>query len=343
MEKSKYYVFVDYMRVILSFGIIALHVDAFRDINIYIDFWVTNILTRICVPIFFLISGFFAEPIINDRKRIFIYIKRLFKMYLFCSVLYLPLAYNKLNGGVKPIRTILLIVKNFIFIGTYQHLWYFVSLMWAVCFVHILISCKVNPKRLMIYLIVIYIIGVFGNAYFPVELCNSKIFKIYCKIFGTTRNGFFVGLPLVYIGQYIRKWMSNNHINKSKCLIGGFTSLAAMTIEALLVYEFFDQKSHDMLFSLMPTAVFIFLIIINKETKTLNRDLGIHIRKLSTLVFELHLIVDCALGIIYEKFNIRICSMLNFLLIVLITILISEIIILISEYKRVEWLKNMFT
>ena len=68
MEK-KIYSFVDVLKFVFSYFIIMIHVDLFNDVNESLHYFSANILTRIAVPFFFAVSGFFFAKSLDYSKE----------------------------------------------------------------------------------------------------------------------------------------------------------------------------------------------------------------------------------------------------------------------------------
>lgn len=141
---------LDVFRFLSSIIIIILHVRPFFNISAQADIAINNIIGRICVPFFFLVSGFFAAR--QEQKKpdyIRSYIRSMIPVYLVWSAVYLPSSFSLaapyieqglqvLKGmgipGVIQILLLFLLIPLVILIallysGVYYHLWYFPALL----------------------------------------------------------------------------------------------------------------------------------------------------------------------------------------------------------------------
>lgn len=87
----------------------------------------------------------------------------------------------------------------------------------------------------------------------------------YFKIFATTRNGIFFGLPYLFFGYLIGK-------NKEQVLCKNYFILSllgfiVMTAEGFYLFKKFENNGQDMLLMLLPTSIFIFLSILFLDSK----------------------------------------------------------------------------
>ena len=85
-----FYSNLDILKYISSILIIILHLRPFLNISNELDLAFNNIITRICVPIFFIITGYFVAKKEKDNLNyIDHYIKKTIPLYLIWSLLYL--------------------------------------------------------------------------------------------------------------------------------------------------------------------------------------------------------------------------------------------------------------
>lgn len=201
---------IDFFRLICAILVIAIHIPPFLSFNIKFSFGFSQVICRVAVPFFFLTSGYFVQKKIGDSEQILKYMERLLKMYIIYTVLYLPqIVYRYIESETSFSHAVLSFIRNFLLIGSYTHLWYFVGLLIAVFLLEILV-CKLRfeDKKLFWVAIIVYMLGVLGNAYKNIFLnipILDLVFKVYYKIFVTTRNGVFLGFPFVSLGYLIKK------------------------------------------------------------------------------------------------------------------------------------------
>lgn len=139
---------LDILKYICSILIVFLHSRPFLNFSDQLDLAFNNIITRICVPIFFVITGYFVAKKEKDNPNyIKDYIKKMIPLYLVWNILYVPvmiatiLEYapiinQYLSNFSIPLLllllTILLPIAIFIsllYTGIYYHLWYFPAVM----------------------------------------------------------------------------------------------------------------------------------------------------------------------------------------------------------------------
>ena len=94
-SKNTNYENLNILKYISAFFIIILHLRPFLNFSRGFDFAFNNIITRICVPIFFVITGYFvAKNEKEDTKYIDKYIKKMIPLYLIWSAIYVPVLFG---------------------------------------------------------------------------------------------------------------------------------------------------------------------------------------------------------------------------------------------------------
>lgn len=137
---------LDILKYISSILIIILHLRPFLNFSNELDLAFNNIITRICVPIFFIITGYFvAKKGKNNPNYIKDYIRKTIPLYLIWSLIYIPIIiatviqylpaisnyisqFNLPLYYLIPLLIIAIpiaIIMTLLYTGTYYHLWYF--------------------------------------------------------------------------------------------------------------------------------------------------------------------------------------------------------------------------
>ncbi|MEF9961656.1 MAG: acyltransferase family protein [Erysipelotrichaceae bacterium] len=256
---DKKYPAVDIMKFVCSFLVIVVHTSPLLPYSYLGNFILINIIGRIVVPFFFISTAFFVRR--NTIKRGNLYFKKyiiaLIKLYLFWSLIYLPI-------GIQWIQTnfhlpwflypVALLVALF-YIGTYFHLWYIPALIFSLVIIHFLAK-HFSFKVLFIISFGLLCIGALETYYGVIS--NQILLNIidnYMKFFVTTRNGFFFGLFYVTCGYYLAKdqIFSNFKYNGSLSIVFAI----ALVIEAFSLYKT-DSINFNFLIMAAPFTFFFF-------------------------------------------------------------------------------------
>lgn len=319
---------IDVWRFIAVFFIVAIHISPFSSYNMDVDFFFTRILGRVAVPMYLMITGYFImDKALKDMEVLKSYTKKIFKIYLICILLYLPI--NVYMGYFKNIGMVSFL-KDFIFNGTMYHLWYFPALIMGIWIVYFFLK-RFDYKRITWVFVLLYFIGLFGDSYFGVSENIPFLKSFYNAIFEVcnfTRNGLFFVPIFIYMGFRVKK----ENIKTDILPIIIFLSL--MSIEGLILHKYDLQRHDSMYVFLLPLMYFIFSYIIQKSKST-NKFL----RSMATDIYILHplMIVCVRFGAKLIKLDKIILgnSLVFYVTVSLVTVIVS---LLFEKVRRkIEW------
>ena len=179
--KSDTYSNLDIAKIIASLLIITIHCSPFLSLNSDFDFLFVSTVSRIAVPFFFACSGFLLFRGLADEngkivcnkqniRKLIKYIKRLVILYVVWSAVYLlwqiPQWYS--IGWLSPGAFVDYIIA-FFRDGSYYHMWYILSLIYAVPFGYLLVSFF-SKKVVFAISLVLYLLGILTYSYSWLEL-----------------------------------------------------------------------------------------------------------------------------------------------------------------------------
>ena len=312
---------IDICRLIAAFMIVAIHVYPFKSLNEDVDYIITRVIFRIAVPFFLMITGYFLIPKILSKKDTLIkYTKKILKIYLICIIIYIPI--NIYNGYFNYF-SIISFIKDILIDGTFYHLWYFPALilgLWITCFV----INKCNKNMQIIIIILLYLIGLFGDSYYGL-INNIDILKmLYNFIFNVstyTRNGLFYVPIFLYMGYSF----NNKYDSDNKTVLLLIINVLLMISEGIVLYFNKIPRHNSMYIFLIPTSYFIFKYIISSNKKKSKK-----IRNIATLTYILHplfiIIIHFLSNLPYLNI-IAVNSIINYILVLIATIIFSIIIL----------------
>lgn len=309
---------LDKFRLIAAILIIAVHTYPLSSINENIDFVFTHIFCRIGVPIFLMITGYFILPkAIENRKNLVKYTIKILKIYAICIILFLPV--DIYAGKLKGIG-ILQIFKAIFLDGTFYHLWYFPALILGIWITYFIIKNIKSNKTTFFIVLILFIIGLFGDSYYGIteKLSITKnIYEIIFKIFNYTRNGIFYVPIFLYLGYIIKSKKIKIDRNKNLIFILIFTIL--MIVEGLILHHFNLQRHDSMYIMLIPTMIYVFNFIIQNNNENNKR-----LRNIATTIYVMHpmfIIVVRGIAKIVHLQNLMIYnSIVHYLLVVILTV-----------------------
>ena len=291
MKKSNYVV-VDYFRIFAAILVVMIHIPPFKsfeiDGTIYtnIDFFISHVLARIAVPFFFIASGFFLfSGKTLDKKRTMRYLKKVLVLYVVWSILYIPFRLYDIGQTVGfTSETIRMLVKEVLFISSYNHLWYLNALFYATALILIL-TRFLKFKHVFILSVILFLLGLAGDSYYGIfkELpVFSGILKYLLKTFYTTRNGFMFGFMFMMIGGGISYQKS---IKSMPFMF--IISFILMIVETFILMRLEIARDYNMFIFLVPTSYFLFTWLISFKANEKNT---ISVRNMSFLIYVSHML-----------------------------------------------------
>lgn len=304
---KKQYATIDILKFICALLVICIHTSPFLDVSGEIDFFVVQILGRVAVPFFFIISGFFVFSHLDYSKSwndevnlayIKKYLLRIFKIYLLWTIIYLPLSiWNGYKDGFT-ITYVIRYIRDFFINGSYYHLWYLPGLIFSSAFVYFLLL-KFGKKKTFFTVLILYIVGSLYNIY-SVSFMDNPLISLYNTLFMTTRNGLFFGSIFVFLGAALANF--EDYMDKRTCLFAGTISFIAMMIEAYVLRSFgFMHALTSMYLFLLPTVFFFFQYLIQVDMKI--HPIYKVLRNMSLLIYVLHIMFVTIFAVLVPEWN----------------------------------------
>ena len=333
------------LKYISSILIIVLHLRPFFNFSNELDLAFNNIITRICVPIFFIITGYFVAKKEKENKNyIKEYIKKTIPLYLIWSLLYIPLIIGTIiqylpiiNEYISKINITLplLIILSIILLpiivlialcytGVYYHLWYFLAIIFSLIVLKKW-KQKFNIKYLLIISFILLLFGATETYYGVLPLSIKRTLSYYYNIFFTTRNFLFFGLFYVVLGYYVG---TKEKAYSKYCFLKLIVSFFLLTFEAILLHDT-DRLNSNILLSCIPLTYYLFIsaIYITNSVK-LNFQFGTY----SKYYYLIHPMIIFVISLLYK--NINYYPYLNILIVLLITHITSALIIKLKEKNK---------
>ena len=332
------------LKYISSILIIVLHLRPFNFSN-ELDLAFNNIITRICVPIFFIITGYFVAKKEKENKNyIKKYIKKTIPLYFAWSLLYIPVIIGTIiqylpiiNEYISKINITLplLIILSIILLpiivlialcytGVYYHLWYFPAIIFSLIVLKKW-KQKFNIKYLLIISFILLLLGATETYYGVLPLSIKRILSYYYNIFFTTRNFLFFGLFYVVLGYYVG---TKEKAYSKYCFLKLIVSFFLLTFEAILLHDT-GRLNSNILLSCIPLTYYLFIsaIYITNSVK-LNFQFGTY----SKYYYLIHPMIIFVISLLYK--NINYYPYLNILIVLLITHITSALIIKLKEKNK---------
>ncbi len=339
---------LDVGKFILSLFVIAVHTSPLKSISITPNFILVQIISRNAVPMFFMISGYFfyykrgTSTIKIGRFTIneyyYKYLKRMLQIYFVWSLVYLFDVVNRYFIGSEVPFPLFLILYMYwaVVYGTYLHLWYFPSVIFAITIVQWL-GKRIGLDRLLLISLGLYSIGLFGDSYYGMVKNIPLIAGFYKTIFflvNTTRNGLFFALFFVCLGALMSQ--REIHLKPLKSGIYTLISFLFLTWEAFALRFYSDPNDYNFMIGLIPVAYFgfQFLLGINLKFKWDYKFL----RESSTVIFFSHplfLILFNYVFPLYGQHFTAYLSVIRFFFVFILSFLFSIVVIKLRSHSLI--------
>ena len=286
---------IDLAKYIASLMVIAIHVRLFEDVNETLDIFVVDILCRLAVPFFAICSGYFMQIMYKnasatgaEEKGTFLlwqHWRKIIRLYFVWTMVYVVYviptwirvgwfsAWSFVDYAIATVKS-----------GSYYHLWYLLSLLYAIPFFIVLL--RYMTVRLRKWLIIsLWIVKAVSSGY--LMFLPDKVQQLISKLmlWKGMYDAVFCILPLLLLGAAIydreQKQKKSAWINVCFCI--SF---------ALLIVEVAALKSHGQdkvsyIFTTLPASYFLFQIILGINIGSLKKPIEIVVRQ-STFIYCFH-------------------------------------------------------
>lgn len=323
---------IDVAKFIASFFVVGIHTSIFYDNSNTVNFIIAEIFCRLAVPFFAVCSGYFLSHSLEKSYFSFSPIKRqgikLLRLYLLWTFLYflftIPYA---ISGGYFTIANYKGFLVESIFSGSYYHLWYLLSVIYALPVFWLIIKIIKNKVAIFVLSTALYSIKVLTYSYSFILPSELTPFLDFMEQIRAIRNAIFLILPLMLIGYLIHSKKSSNKINNT---IGLVISTAFLFLEAFSLHAMNYDRVSFIIFT-YPTAYFLFSVLLSIELP-LNKQV-------CSLLGATSLIIYCFHPMVIELFNDIVSnSILMFIIVATVSVLVSLTVVLIKTriYKNVN-------
>lgn len=272
--QKKLYGGLDVMKFVCALLIVYMHTYN-HDFGI-IGEWIWLNLTPIGVPFFFIVSGYLyargLQSSESPRNYLFNYLKRVFGMYVFWSLLTLPVAW--MNIGIAHsdygfLMKVLYVFRCFFFTGSLGIYWYVLSLVYN----SIIMYYAYKYGKLSFLYILSIVFFVIGVLYQGGCLKETSIGVFIHVVIGSERNALNVGLLYMCIGMFL--W--NHHYSVKQPI------LFFLLVLSIILGTYFNMITSYAPIQ-VPIAVLLFMLAIQGNWVK-HESLSLRMRKWSTALY----------------------------------------------------------
>ena len=301
IEKIKYNS-LDICKLLMAFCVVAIHTHPLEHCTITFVNNIYDSFVKMAVPFFFLSSGFLLaqkfESSFAAQNNIAIvrkYLLKIIKMYVIWTIVYLPMAiYHYISSGNGILKSVLLYIRGFIFIGEQYnswHLWYLLSTIYALALVLIFLYLKLSPNQVVIISSIVFLISI-GIDYLSAYTGNSNTFiELLIKMIkvsigsGRILTGFFyiplgivlshsqpkliVSWLMLILGYSLNVFVENSYLSSllvAISSIGFFCVINSISLPDSIVYPFVRKMSTVTYFVHMYIWTFYYMLVYREKT-----------------------------------------------------------------------------
>lgn len=313
---------LDYFKIFLTILVILAHM-VFSDMPA-LTWGVKYGVSRIAVPCFFIINGFFLANIINDGQKMKKYFGRLVILYAVWMAVYFGFyADYTIYGSGGFSELFLLLFRGF------YHLWYVAALIVAAFLLWMIRN--INYNILLVLAIVIFLVGCLISQSFYLKPLGDVVFGFIHpnRLEFCINNFLFMGFPFLIFGYYINKCnVQWNKLTDSTLLILIILSFIILGCELFLMRHLMIMADF---FVVQPTYVSLLficpLLFVYIQRIGTYREADDTLAKLASGIYFIHPLVLFTLGAKFSHYSF-------FMLIFFISVLLS--FCLIAANKRIK-------
>ena len=280
---------IDIFRYVCAILVVVIHTIPFGDISKEMGYIFSQIISRIAVPFFFSVSGYYYIGKLEKKTNYFIrYLKRILVTYTIWSCLYFMIDFIRW-GHKEIIVFIKTCIINFFIRGSYYHFWFFVALIISVVLTTFLF--KIKCKKVIIPLTVgLYILGCFGCSYYRIGVKIPIVKEIILfSEFEWIRRVLFMGFPFFISGYVIYKIKNKflSKISNKKLIVMEGLIVLIWIAEICIVLRLKLKANLFITFALYPLIIITMLLLIKNPCSNL-KDLGNQSKILANLTYYIH-------------------------------------------------------
>ena len=324
---------IDLFRLLCAIFVVAIHTKLFFDINSILGYSVKHVITRIAVPFFFCVMGYYyIKKLINNEKPFKKNFIRYLKVYVVWSVIYY--VFNlifALYQNTSFLTYTLASIENFFIWGTNSyHLWFFPAVFFCLIVVTVCYKLKLL-KPLVVISIVLYIITTLGSAY-PQFAKNVPILSklILWNHYDKIIRHFFGNALAFFCMGYLFNVVKIKKNNKKDVIIE-IMLIIIFVIENIYIYKYMKPEYQSITFSLYPLLFQTMKLLFNNPMNKLQK-ISDKTKHIADFTYYSHVLFrDIFTFILTDFFHLNSYYTILFLSTIITTILIGYLLFKYSK------------
>lgn len=319
---SNNYKSIDLMKFMMALCVVTIHtyiVDSMEP-SIFQD--VLYSIIRSAVPFFFITSAFFVMQR-KEKGGIIKYWKRIFQLYLSWSVInFISVSLLNHNLCVENVQTC---IYQILFNG-YSVLWYLWGILIAL---PLLIKLRDGGAKPLYFLVIAVMAYLFNRAYThygsmenpnKIWLWSAYLYK--GKYFGITN----LCLAITYLS--IGSFFSMYKYRQYKVI-----SIALIILSSIMMHF----ETHKDVALGVPVIAFGLFPLIKEWQLNLSRVSFKWLRKMSTLIYFVHIIIITSIDLVYPGMDV-----IKWGVIIASCIFVSALLLALRKMKYMSWIARLY-
>lgn len=321
---------IDILKFFCAIFVFIIHVPPFQGevsgLPLIITFGLQHYLCRLAVPFYFVCSGFF----------------------LFRKMPFYDLDISRVKNYCFKILRLIGTWEVLLFIGWTEHLWYLGATVVAVVLLSLCCYFRVNYRTICLFAALLYVVGLLGDSYYGIITPFKPILPVklimdgYESIFGTTRNGVFMGFVFVLMGASFAHHKPSMKLLTS--VVGFAASMLCLFAEICLLKYWDIPRAYNMYIFLIPAVYFLFAFACTIRLK--DRGLYRHLRSIGMIAYFLHIFVNEIVSIAVKAMDMHWglgITQYLFIFSLASTLLVAVLIDYLACTSKFRWLTWLFS
>ena len=319
---GKNYNSIDLMKFIMALCVVTIHtyiVDSMKS-SILQDFLYSFI--RSAVPFFFITSAYFVMQR-NENGGILKYWKRIFQLYLFWSVInFISVSLINRNLCVENVQTC---IYQILFNG-YSVLWYLWGILIAL---PILIKLRDGGAKPWCFLVIAVLAYLFNRAYThygsmenPGTIWSWAVYLYKGNYFGITN--LCLAITYLSIGSFFSMYKYRQYT---------VISVALIILGSIMMHF----ETHKDVALGVPVIAFGLFPLIKEWQLNLSRVSFKWLRKMSTLIYFVHIIIITSIDLVYPGMDV-----IKWGVIIASCIFVSALLLALRKMKYMSWIARLY-
>ena len=250
---------IDIARLFAAILVVAIHTQAITWFSGYSNSNI-QILTRVAVPFFFCTSGYFLHKnyINSGCPAVAATFWKTVKLYALLSLVYFSVIFLSNPALLHEPKKWMLV--DFLFNGSYYHLWYMVGIIYSIAMIYLI--CKLKLTKVLLPLaIVCYVIGLLGTSYYGIGSRLPVLNMLFDSgWFLSIRRIFLMGFPFTVLGWVISERKQKLHISNKHLPLAATLAALLFVSEIIAVTVSGMSRTIEITVFLYPLLFLLFQI-----------------------------------------------------------------------------------